>query len=163
MAFDPGPEWRRGNVGDWPSLKGKFIVMWDNEQPQEVWHYKAPVSPLPTEPYTVIRVTWQDQEAQQRKSGHVFTLFEDGLWGIASPEQIRERITGFEVLAVPVQTAEVRAFDLVREERADLARQFEEVRRETAKAIVSFIGSIRAGTTWSEIRDNVAREFGVES
>lgn len=61
---------------------------------------KVPVPPLPTAPYTVIRVTW----AENGHNGDL-TLHSDGLWyGRAmrsyGPSLLKD-ITGFEVLSEP--------------------------------------------------------------
>lgn len=114
-----------------------------------------PVPPLPTEPYTVIGVTWDPK--QTGYAGHVLVKLPPDAYhewsfggddgdGYGSAESLQREIVGFEVLAEP------------RAVRAN----------EVAKAVLGRLltkladGRIRA-VGLHEAIDETGREFGVES
>jgi hypothetical protein len=99
---------------------------------------QEPVPPLPTEPYTVIRVTWEEGLAPDN-GADVLLLTHWGAWSVNmhryKPEQLRALITGWEPLAEP--------------------------RAVTAKAVLRSLESGKG--IYSERLAFIEREFGVTS
>lgn len=128
-GFDPGPGWREVTDSEYRhSLGQPRLLSTDGSQGQgtRYWVREAPVPPLPTAPYTVIRVTWKDTGDQER-----LVLSDSGTWwGPLMADGLRERITSFEVLSEPRAVTAKAVIDRVSEmwtgdERIwDVAREF---------------------------------------
>lgn len=155
-GFEPGEGWRE--VGR-DATAERMLVLHEAGKPTRVWAEDEPVLPLPTEPYTVIRVTWRDREDRSPAE----MTFLDGDWinihGSAySSGWLTKIVAGFEVLARPAGEEAV-------------ARVEDRVRRETAKAVLDYVEQesmrIAAKTpymTYEPAGVARAREvFGVES
>lgn len=142
--FDPGEGW--SEVTRQP--KAHYVAEHWLDTERDVWRSRfwvrdAPVPELPTEPYTVIRVAWNDR----RRWAEVLTLVGDR-WGEYTADDLSRNITGFKVLAEPHI---VRTY-LMEEQRQAL-------RRETVRAVLARVRSA-GGTPWGTL-DDIASEFGV--
>lgn len=147
-VFDPGDGWRRASHEEWVEADVSLAL---NERGGGVtyWVREAPVPPLPTEPYTVIRVEWKEglrRDARELVRWSATWESEDNL---LAPEELANRITGFEVLAEPCSQHYGH-------------EDIEEARRETAQAVLdrALEEHARDENGW---HDRVAREFGVSS
>ena len=62
-TFDPGPGWRKTDGFEADNVKSgpdpRVVEFWDGRG-WTYWVREVPVPLLPTQPYTVIRVTWDD-------------------------------------------------------------------------------------------------------
>lgn len=164
--FNPGDGWREVGVDE---ANAQESIRHATRDSMRYWVREAPVPPLPTEPYTVIRVTWrEDSDYARRRVNPVLirqpeTAYHQWAWSddgdsFGDDSDVRSKVTGFEVLAEP------RPLPL------DTDDDFEErVRRETAKAVleaVRKIGLIQiallANPRNAAAFDAIARDFGVE-
>lgn len=146
--FDPGPGWRElppdGQMDE--TLDGRDLLsmgIYGGGSIHRWWARESPVPPLPTEPYTVIRVTWRDPE--YLTGSHIYTLSSDRYWcpqnrhaEAERPDGLAALITGWEPLAEP--------------------------RKVTAEAVLDRLPHLDAtGAQLAEWAENIAREFGGES
>lgn len=173
--FNPGSGWREYSLNDMARDEENCLVLYGGGmRPDRVWYPEEPVPPLPTEPYTVIRVRW----AEKIHRPDVLVLRGgtwDGLgWNWAeSVEEVQARITGFEVLARPTVTDEAWA-TIRREAREEAERDVADheerhgekmkaiVRRETAKAVIDRVRiHLPDVSPDSSIMAAIAREFEV--
>jgi len=124
----------------------------------------TPVPPLPTEPYTVIRVTWKPPYEERPD---VLMLVNDGhSWQCYgqhdTPRYLADRISAFEVLSErrAVIAKAVRA-EFFADVSVDARHDRENVRRETAKAVLDRISDELDDGMRREWLTTIAREFGV--
>jgi len=96
-AFDPGEGWREVRSTD--ALQGRDqLVLYPNggrTADRRYWVREDLMPPLPTVPYTVIRVTWKDGQPAKE-----YALI-GGRWGVMRPDELAEQMAGFEVLSEP--------------------------------------------------------------
>ena len=105
--FNPGEGWREVRYG--AELSGHEHITWDStglaDSTARIWVREEPVPPLPTEPYTVIRVTWKDEVTRQLLEDDLMLDIDGMYWLDAgdeiAPEALTKRIAGFEVLSEP--------------------------------------------------------------
>ena len=135
---------------DTPAEAGRDRLVFDGVDRTRIWVKEEPVPPLPTEPDTLISVYWLHHTARPRRGRLVFN---GAAWcavapgmGAYMPRELAEIITGFEVLAEPLP-------------HRWLTHE-EEVRRETAKAVLDRI----AEEPWAREVDlsKRRREFKVD-
>lgn len=137
-AFEPGPGWRELADDEVPNPWLREIVAWyaDGQNIKRRWVSEVPVPPLPTVPYTVIRVTWHQADVpyelilRDEDRGWYFVGTEDHL----QPETLAAKITGFEIVSEP--------------------------RAVTAKAVLDFV-DLTDGLSGGTYRA-AAAEFGVD-
>lgn len=94
--WTPGDGWRPLAIDEILEGGGE-VITYSTGADMRSWVREVPVPPLPTAPYTVIRVTYDPAKTQ-----YEFCLWPDyGWWSKDGGRLIEERITGFEVLAEP--------------------------------------------------------------
>lgn len=148
-GFEPGPGWREVPYVEYRDdalPAGQTATIRVGDQDPRYFIRDEP-TPLPTEPYTVVRVTW----VTGSPTGRILALGDDGLWtGRMSPASVADSITGFEVIAEP---------------RAGAVKRAEEsARRLTAKAVLERVREREAAfVADTRVLTEIAREFGVES
>lgn len=104
--WTPGEGWREVDVN---GEEAQYVVYGLAEYDQDTgaikraWVREEPVPPLPTVPYTVIRVQQKNEAAPA-----VLTLADDGYWYLLEPHTVRHSarelsriVDSFEVLAEP--------------------------------------------------------------
>jgi hypothetical protein len=141
--FDPGKGWVNQQFHSLDDEVPRGTVAFREEDGSwSYWVREAPMPPLPTAPYTVIRVTWRRDFPLPGGVGPTSDRVLDsiGNWqpitpgGTYRPASLQRDITGFEVLSEP--------------------------RAVTAKAVLD---EVAGWIETTEAYDEVAREFGVES
>ncbi len=158
--FNPGEGWREVTFD---KAVRPYVASYPDEKTGRYWVREEPVPPLPTEPWTVIRVNWKHQVDG---SPDVLMLLDYmSAWAYnmtrIKPEHLAERITGFKVLAAPVIPDDE---PVVLETTHEL--RLEQVRRETAKAVLTFVSEslgqrrIRADGL-RDVLSNARHEFDV--
>jgi hypothetical protein len=109
--FNPGPGWRDATSSELPSGVPQIVEYNADGIVVRCWLHEAPVPPLPTAPYTVIRVTWRSTGGVE-----VLILNERMKWrtldGIHA-QAIEEDATSFEVLSEPRATTAKAVLDRI--------------------------------------------------
>jgi hypothetical protein len=140
--FDPGPGWREVTEREWLStpIDADHLELASNGKIRH-WVREVPVPALPTAPYTVIRVTWRDDQRDPDEyalmvgtgTGKWAYLLTDA--GTFSSDVLATLITSFEVLSEP--------------------------RAVTAKAVLDHIWNENGGPVNGYV--DLAKHYGVES
>jgi hypothetical protein len=146
---DLGPEWHEVTWNEWRQAdrpeKGSYAYLRVDDEDHYFFRVQ-PAPPLPTEPYTVIRVTWQDGCSP----AEVLTLVGD-MWGDYTAGNLSRNITGWEPLAEPVVPGTPNIPKWIGDA----------IRKETAKAVVAEYRQTFAGYRMQH--EAVAAKFGVPS
>jgi hypothetical protein len=148
LEYDESKQTYEGNLAN-------VLVLYDNRGRQvRRWTREESVPPLPTTPGTVIGIgDWRLVRLEPYETGL------PGAWEMLPiPEAVQGSLSRAGAKAqcvygdewVQAEAQQYGGFETLSEPRVV-----------TARAVVHFLGSRRAGTSWQEIRDNVAREFGV--
>lgn len=159
--FNPGPGWREVDRDDWYNASQETLALekGKHDPAAKYWVHEQPVPPLPTEPYTVIRVTWDPGHEGDWPSVLALGVDREWAWstvggtGFIDVHDLPKWITGFEVLAAPRHIFDV-----------DCIGRLEQVKRDTARTVLD-----RLPTVWAhngdvyDTRAVLAREFEVES
>jgi hypothetical protein len=118
------------------------------------WVREEPVPPLPTEPYTAVRVKrWTGKE-------HDYLLQPDGKWLLLDGSGRGHAVADYTL------AEDITSWELLAEPRAGAVKRAEEsARRLTAKAVLDRVHELQNGRngTTDGLLVAIAREFGVES
>ncbi len=149
--FDPGEGWREATVDDVNRSKTDALIF-DGLARKRYWVREEPVPPLPTENDTTILAAFRlgDFTRLHLVDGYWHTVIapKEQTW---TPDSLAKSITGFEVLAMP--PARVHELPM---------RTDEQIRRETAKAVLDRVRQARAELRGDATLNRIAREFGVD-
>ena len=116
--FNPGPGWVAVEPADMVAPESgveEVLHLIPGKQVQRFVR-EAPVPPLPTAPYTVIRVTWKPLDAMRT---YVFVLL-DGFWRNKHGEVLDPAgVDSFEVLSEPRATTAKAVLEYIRDTIGD--------------------------------------------
>lgn len=141
--------WRKATAEEANRSKTDALIL-DALSHKSYWVKEEPVPPLPTDLWTVIRVTWRDETDETHRVltlDHAVDDPQDLAWSGLHPQALPSLITGFEVLASPERWLRDRTIR-------------EEVRREAVKAVLNRVAEEHA--LRSDQLDAIAYEFKMD-